>query len=108
MSTLFHDCLGREIKVGDVLANGHRDGNLGGITIGVVTGFTENAILATKIQRGHWYGRSDGSRWWMSDDRGDTWRLMNGRWYYGERCFITGLDFEAVKRLVGLESEVTA
>lgn len=105
MTAVFHDCLGREIKVGDVLANGHRERNLGGITIGVVTGFAENAILATKLQRGHWYG-SD-KPWWMSSDDGDSWRLMKGRWYYGERCFITGLDFEAVKRLVGLESEIT-
>lgn len=100
---VFHDYLGRQINVGDVLANGHRDGDRGGISIGVVTGFTDDAILATKYHRGEWYGVT--GRWWSSASDGPTWRAVKGRWTHGERCFITGLTEDALKAMINLESE---
>lgn len=106
---IFLDCLGREIKVGDVLANGHRDGNCGGISVGVVTGFKDGKILATKYVRGDWCEYDyDGSRqrsWW-ANDTGKTWRPYKGHWSYGERCCITGMTEADLRQIVGLsESE---
>lgn len=100
---VFLDCLGRQIKVGDMLANGHRERDRGGITLGIVTGFTDDAMLITSLQRGHWFGVTD--RWWSPDSTGDTWRLLKTRWQFGERCFIAEIDFEVAKRMINLESE---
>lgn len=105
---VFHDCLGREIKVGDVLANGHRDGDQGGISVGVVTGFKDGKILAKKLQRGKWYySVVYEKRRWMARGDGNTWRFMGGYWNYGERCCITGLTEESLKAMIKLESEAS-
>jgi len=103
---VFLDCLGRQINVGDVLANGHRDGNR--ISVGVVTGFTDKSIQAKKLHRGYWYySKVYEKRRWMDRSNGDTWRLMGGCWVRGEHCFITGLTEEALKATINLESEAT-
>lgn len=106
MNTLFHDCLGREIHVGDVIASGHRDGNSGSLAVGIVTGFTDSEILVTKLQRGKWYEYKDGSgKWWMQWDKGDTWRDIKGRCAYGERCLITGMSEADLRAIVAGQEE---
>ena len=101
-NTVFLDYLGRQIRVGDVLANGHRTNNTGHIGLGVVTGFKDDKILVKKFQRGDW---SPSCKYWWSSDSGKSWRIMNGYWIYGERCFITGLTEDALKALITQESE---
>jgi hypothetical protein len=104
---VFLDCLGREIKVGDVLANGHRIGSCrAGLTLGVVTGFKDGKILAKKLQSGYWF-EYDGKRSWCGYG-GDLWRFYDGYWYYGDRCFITGMSEDDLRKLVVIdESEVS-
>lgn len=97
---VFYDCLGREIKVGDVIASGHRDHNVGSLAIGVVTGFDGNrAIKVTKFERGHWhkYGKDLQWRMWMPQIDGDEYREVKGRCAYGERCFVTGLSEDELR-----------
>lgn len=103
---VFHDCLGREIKVGDVLANGHKGRDGDHITVGVVTGFTDKSIQAKKLQRGKWYySVVYEKRRWMACSNGDAWRLMGGCWVRGKSCFITGLTEETLKAMINLESK---
>ena len=102
---VFLDCLGRQINVDDVLANGHRVGSChAGITIGVVTGFTDGKILVKKLQSGHWVEYSDGERRWDTWGRGDSWRFYNGYWCDDEqRCFITGMTESDLRQLVVID-----
>lgn len=104
---VFHDCLGRQINVGDVLANGHRVGSChAGLSLGVVTGFKDHKILVKKLQSGCWF-EYGGKRCW-SGYGGDLWRFYDGYWIHGERCFITGLTEDDLRQLVTIEeSEVT-
>ena len=110
MSTVFRDCLNREIKVGDVIADGHRDGNTGGIGLAIVRGFTEakdkwtpGRMVVEVAKRGEWYGVNK-DQWWAKDN-GDTWRFSKAHRTYGERCFITGLTEQELRDLVAKASE---
>jgi len=107
MSKVFRDCLNREIKVGDVIADGHRDGNTGGIGLAIVRGFTEakdawnpGRMVVEVAKRGTWRG----DYWWAKDD-GDTWRFSKTQRWYGERCFITGLTEQELRGLIAKATE---
>jgi hypothetical protein len=98
---IFHDCLGRVIKVGDVLANGQRQGTHGGIRVGVVTGFTPKTILANMLQEG--YSTYNPGR----DHAGPSteWSFRKGHFNTGYNCCITGMtEMELLIAIVGLPS----
>jgi hypothetical protein len=111
MSTVFRDCLGREIKVGDVIADGHRLRDIGGVSLGIVRGFKEakdsfsEARMQVEVaQRGRWFGAGDSKSWWSTED-GETWRWISTYRTHGGRCFITGLTEDQLRDLVAKASE---
>jgi hypothetical protein len=95
---MFLDCFNREIKVGDVLANGQRQSTHGGITVGVVTGFTSATILVNTLHVKTVYhapaGDAERSYYERSYSReneeplGYYWR--KGCYREPKNCFITG------------------
>lgn len=94
---VFLDCLGREIRVGDVLAYGYRVRNHGAIVLSIVRGFADNAINVTKLeQRG--YAWRNNLRWEFADNRHIT---------LPDQCFITGLTEDALKAMINLECEAS-
>ncbi len=80
---VFLDCLSRPIKVGDVLANGQRRGSHGGICVGVVRGFTDNAIIADIIA-----GDEHG---WRGPWRRESYEFHKGRFVADYNTLITGM-----------------
>lgn len=89
---LFGDCLGREIKVGDVVCNGHRAGDRGGITVGVVTGFTDQSICldaAGKV----FEKKEDGT--WLN-----RWKFVKRHVTKSSRCFVTGMTREELQERI--------
>jgi hypothetical protein len=49
----FKDCLGKPIAVGDVIAHGFRSGDRGGISVGIVYGFTETTVQFYRFEPQH-------------------------------------------------------
>jgi hypothetical protein len=95
---MFLDTFGRRIEVGHVLANGQRKHTHGGITVGVVTGFTDCTILVKTLhvheiyvepedQKGLPYYQKTHSREY-NQPQGYYWRKSCYR--APENCFITG------------------
>ena len=95
---VFLDCLGREIKVGDVLACGQRRQSHGGIQVGIVTGFTAKSILADMIDCDYLY-------WSGKAQRLTSRGLHKGHFNADYNCCITGMSEDALKSLITLESE---
>lgn len=97
---VFHDCLGREIKVGDVLANGQRRQSHGGIQVGIVTGFTAKTILADMVDCDHLD--------WSGVQRLTSRSLRKGHFNADYNCCITGMAEGDLRQLMVIEeSEVT-
>ena len=92
---MFHDCLNREIKVGDVLACGQRQGSHGGMIVGVVRGFTEKSILADILHGGY-------DDWWefYETRRHTSWRLKKGHFNADYNCCITGMTEADLRAIV--------
>lgn len=99
---VFHDCLGREISVGDVLANGQRRGSHGGIRIGIVRGFTERAILADILDDSY-PGYRRGHDHTMPHDH---WILRKGHFTSGYNCFITGMTEQHLRELTDTQEGI--
>lgn len=99
---LFHDCLGREITVGDVLACGQRRGSHGGIRIGIVRGFTERTILVDILDDGYpSYNRGEDH---TMPYREWTWR--KGHFNAGYNCCITGMIEMQLREMTGTQEGV--
>jgi len=94
---VFLDCLGRQIKVGDVLANGQRRQSHGGIQVGIVTGFTAKTILANMVDCDH--------LGFYRVERLTSRKLRKGHFNADYNCCITGLTEDALKSMINLESE---
>ena len=97
---VFHDCLGRQISVGDVLAK-----SWGGIDLAVVRGFTEQKFIVDKLA-GDWHSYVRGD----FDNPGHFTKYRYARTLYevGNYCFITGMTEDDLRKLVVIEeSEVT-
>lgn len=92
---VFHDCLGRQIKVGDVLAK-----SWGGIDLAVVRGFTEQKFVVHKVVGD-----------WDSFVRGDydhpghftKYRYARALYEVGSYCFITGMTEDDLRKIVTIE-----
>jgi hypothetical protein len=92
---LFHDCLGREIKVGDVLANGQRQGSHGGIRVGIVRGFTERSILVDIVDDGYpAYRRGQDHTMPYKE-----WTLRKSHFNTGYNCLITGMTEMQIREM---------
>jgi hypothetical protein len=98
----FHDCLGREISVGDVLANGQRRGSHGGIRIGIVRGFTERTILVDILDDGYPTYRA-GEDHTMPYKR---WTMRKGHFNTGYNCFITGMTADHLREITDTQEGV--
>lgn len=98
---LFHDCLGREIQEGDVLASGYRKDAHGGIRIGIVRGFSVKSILVDVLDDGYppeQVGRNHTMPY-------DQWTLRRMHFNAPYNCFITGMTeaelYQATNQRVG-------
>ena len=91
---IFKDCLGREIKIGHVLACGQRQDSRGGIRVGIVTGFTEKTILVD-ILSGDWWEH-------YHTRRNTSFELRKGRFTADYNCCIIGLTKEELLKIVNI------
>lgn len=103
MSAVFCDGAGKEIKVGDVLADSCGC-CISTESIGIVRDFTENYIHVDKFQRGFWYSDyATGKRCFAPYHGGDCWRVVKGQYARGERCYIKGLLSEGdVRKMLNI------
>jgi hypothetical protein len=99
---IFHDCLGRVIKVGDVLANGQRANCHGRIVIGVVTGFTEKTILVNTLDEGR-------PAYVTGEDHDKSyreWTWRKGHFNASYNCCITGMTEQQLREITETEIRV--
>ena len=92
---VFLDCLGRQIKVGDVLAK-----SWGGIDLAVVRCFTEQKFVVHKIV-GDWHSYVRGDY----DKPGyfTKYRYARALYEVGNYCFITGMTEDDLRKIVTIE-----
>ncbi len=93
----FNDCLGRAITVGDVLANGQRQGSHGGMSIGIVRGFTERTIVVDALVRDY---ATQGH-----PDRTKRVRNILSRTKFSApyNCCITGMTEEELRKIAHID-----
>lgn len=88
------DMFGDPITPGVVLACGHRLMDVGALTFGIVTGFTEQSILVKQLQRGSaWYSKTGKRYWSRNDTHGEHWQFVKGHYPKdaSHRYYITGM-----------------